>query len=288
MKSGKSKLKRIAFGILRIAVGVYLGLAVLMFLTQSRLVYFPKRDIIDTPESAGLAYESVSFTSADGVTLSGWFVPTTDVAGSKGTILFCHGNAGNISTRVSTVQVFNRMGLSVFIFDYRGFGESKGKPSEEGTYQDAEAARRYLIEERKVSNDELIIVGRSLGGPIAAWLARKHPPKALALENTFTKIGDVAAHHYPWMPVRWLLRYNYNTSDYISGLECPLLVLHSPDDWTVPFKFGRKLYEGAREPKQFLEISGTHNEGFETSGKTYTDGWEKFLKEFAPQNPTAP
>ncbi len=206
--------------------------------------------------------------------LSGWFVPAER---SRGVILFCHGNAGNISHRLESVQVFHRLGLSTFVFDYRGYGQSEGKPTEQGTYLDAEAAWRHLVQKQQVDPTEIIIFGRSLGGAIAAWLARDHPPKALIIESTFTSVRDIGAELYPYLPVRLLSRFDYNAMDYLRQVNCPVLIVHSRDDEIIPFSHGRRLLETANEPKEILEITGTHNEGFMTSAKRYEDGLDSFI-----------
>ncbi len=256
--------------------GVYLTFAGFLFIFQSHYIYYPERVLSVTPHSIGLQFESVSFETTDGVQLSGWFVPSES---ARGVILFCHGNAGNISHRLDSIQIFHQLGLDVFIFDYRGYGQSEGKPTEQGTYKDAEAAWRYLIEERQVKPNEVIIFGRSLGGAVASWLAQSHTPGGLILESTFTSLPDVAAGLYPYLPVRLLLRFEYNTAEYLGRVNCPVLIVHSRDDEIMPFSHGRRLFDMASEPKKFLEISGTHNEGFITSGKDYEDGLHTFISQ---------
>jgi len=254
----------------------YLIFAGFLFIFQSRYVYYPEHILVADPGNIGLDFESVCFEAADGVKLSGWFIPGE---GAQGVILFCHGNAGNISHRLESIQIFHRLGLDVFIFDYRGYGQSEGKPTEPGTYKDAEAAWRYLVEERQVNPGQVIIFGRSLGGAVASWLAQGRTPGALVLESTFTSLPDIAATLYPYLPVRLLLRFEYNTAEYLGGVDCPVLIVHSRDDEMMPSSHGRRLFEMARGPKQFLEISGTHNEGFITSGEHYEEGLNAFILE---------
>ena len=256
--------------------GVYLTFAGFLFIFQSHYIYYPERVLSVTPHSIGLQFESVSFETTDGVQLSGWFVPSES---ARGVILFCHGNAGNISHRLDSIQIFHQLGLDVFIFDYRGYGQSEGKPTEQGTYKDAEAAWRYLIEERQVKPNEVIIFGRSLGGAVASWLAQSHTPGGLILESTFTSLPDIAAGLYPYLPVRLLLRFEYNTAEYLGRVDCPVLIVHSRDDEIMPFNHGQRLFESAKEPKKFLEITGTHNNGFITSGKRYEDGLHTFISQ---------
>ena len=257
-----------------IIAGAYIILAGFLFVFQSHYVYYPDRVLSVDPGSIGLNFESVHFETADGVKLAGWFIPSDS---ARGVILFCHGNAGNISHRLESIQIFHRLGLDVFIFDYRGYGQSEGKPTERGTYEDAEAAWRYLTEVREVSPSQVIAFGRSLGGAVASWLAQSHTPGMLILESTFTSLKDVAATFYPYFPVRLLLRYEYNTAAYLGRVYCPVLIVHSRGDEIMPFSHGRQLFEMAREPKKFLEISGTHNEGFITSGKHYEEGLNAFI-----------
>ena len=270
-------LRRMLWSIVFIAVCVFVGLSVIVALFQSPFVYFPTRQIIITPDRMGLSYETVSFETTDGVRLAGWFVSAEP---SRGVILFCHGNAGNISDRIESIQVFHRLGLTTFIFDYRGYGTSEGKPTERGTYLDAEAAWRYLVQERHVPPTDIIFFGRSLGGAIVAWLAQEHPPKALIVESTFTSIPDIGADVYPYLPVRLLCRFNYSAVKYVRNVNCPILIVHSRDDEIIPFEHGRRLFEAANEPKEFLEITGTHNEGFITSGLRYRDGVDSFVARF--------
>jgi fermentation-respiration switch protein FrsA (DUF1100 family) len=268
---------RMIWSIISIAVLVYIGLLVIVFVAQPYFIYFPQKEFFETPDETGLSYEDVTFETADGVKLSGWFIPAEK---SRGVVLFCHGNAGNISHRMSSIRIFNRLGFSTFIFDYRGYGRSEGKTTEKGTYLDAEAAWRYLAKERHVSSTEIILFGRSLGGAIAARLAQNHTPKALLIESTFTSVPDIAANIYPFLPARLLARFDYNTGEYIKRINCPILVIHSINDDLIPFSHGRQLFEAAQGPKEFLEITGTHNEGFMTSGERYEDGLDGFLRDY--------
>lgn len=252
-------------------------------LFQSRLVYFPQPQLAATPDQSGLEYEAVSFQTSDGVRLSAWFVPASQ---ARAVVLFCHGNAGNISHRLPYLDIFHRLGLQTLLFDYRGYGQSAGRPSEQGTYLDAEAAWRYLAEQRGVQANQVVIYGQSLGGAVAAWLASRHPSAALILEASFTSLADVGAHHYPFLPVRLLSRFDYNTIGNLRQVSSPVLVIHSRQDELIPFNHGQRLFETAREPKMFLEITGDHNSGFLTSGPVYEEGLRQFLAEHLPLNPS--
>lgn len=255
-------------------VAAYVLFAGLLYTFQGSLIYYPQRKLVATPKDYGLTYEPVSFTTRDGLALSGWYLPA---AKQRGVVLFFHGNAGNISHRMISLQLFQKLGLSTFIFDYRGYGESEGKPTEVGTYHDAEAAWRYLVQTRKLDPSRIVFFGRSLGAAVATWLAQKHTPRAVIIESAFTGVPDLAAKFYPFMPVQWLTRFNYATIDYVAGLNCPILVVHSQEDDIIPFSHGRRLFEAARPPKEFLVIQGTHNDGFVVTGKRYEDGLNRFL-----------
>ncbi len=245
---------------------------------QSSLVYHPERRMTATPESAGIRYEDVALKASDGVSLAGWWV-----SGDPGreTVLFCHGNAGNISYLLETIRILRSMGLNVFVFDYRGFGTSGGKPSEKGTYKDVEAAWRYLVEDRKISPADIVLMGRSLGGSVAAYCAMKHPPRALILESAFTSMGEVMRNFCSCSPASTLVvRYRYETIAYIRRVKCPVLVIHSRYDEVVPFSHGLQIFEAAPQPKELLEIRGDHNRGFLMTEKAYETGIMTFLQKY--------
>ncbi len=265
--------------ILFVILLVYCSLALYVYLMQPRLLFYPDlpgRKLVATPASIGLEYESVTLTTEDGVSLDAWFIPYT---AGRGTLLFLHGNAGNISHRLDSLRLFHELGLAVLILDYRGYGESGGTPSEAGTYRDAMAAWRYLIGQRKIAAERIVLFGRSLGAGIAAELATRTRPGALIMESAFTSVPDMAATLYPWLPVRLLSRYRYDAREQLASINCPLLVAHSRDDEIIPFTHGQRLFEHAREPKQFLELRGGHNDGFLVTGQGYSDALERFLSD---------
>jgi fermentation-respiration switch protein FrsA (DUF1100 family) len=253
----------------------YLVLAAVLYFLQPKFLYSPEREVTGTPAELELDFEDVVFKSADGLNLGSWYIP---VDNPKFTLLFCHGNAGNIAHRLDSINIFHSLGLNCFIFDYRGFGVSQGKPNEEGTYTDAMAAYKWLNEEKNIPAENIIIFGRSLGGSIAAQLASQVEARALIIESAFTSYVDMGKEYYPYMPVRWFARFGYRTIDYIRNVRCPVMFIYSGDDEIVPFKFGLKLYEAANEPKEFIEIFGGHNDCFLVSSEIYTEIWEKWLK----------
>lgn len=256
---------------------LYVVYAFYLMIFQSRFVYFPEPLIETTPEAIGLEYEEVTLETADGVKLSAWFIPSEE---QRAVVIFCHGNAGNISHRMHTIKLLNRLGLSTLIFDYRGYGQSEGNPSEKGTYLDVEAAWQYIAILRQIEPEKIIILGRSLGGAIAAYLAQKNKPGMLIIESAFTSVPDMAAKIYPYMPVRLLSHINYPTREYISGVKCPVLIVHSRHDDIIPFDHGRRLFERANQPKEFLKISGNHNESYMISTEQHEECLRDFISKY--------
>lgn len=254
---------------------VYVVFGLAMYFAQPMLLYQPAHEITCTPAELGLDFENVNFESEDGMQLSGWYIPAAD---TRLTVLFCHGNGGNIMHRLDSVSIFNNLGANCFIFDYRGYGQSQGRPTEQGTYLDAMAAYKWLTEAKNISADGIIIFGRSLGGSIAAQLAANVKAAGLVLESTFTSYIDMGKKYYPYLPVGWFAKYRYDTVEYLKDVRCPVMVIHSGEDELVPFEFGRQLYEAANEPKEFVEIFGGHNDGFLVSGRGYRDAWTNWLK----------
>lgn len=258
-------------------LAIYALMALFLFLFQSHLMYFPDREIITTPRQIGAKYEAITLHTEDGVDISAWYIPAGE---AMGVVLFCHGNAGNISHRLPYVEIFSDLGLSTLIFDYRGFGTSEGSPSEKGTYRDVRAAWDYLTTRKGVPPGKIILFGESLGGSIAAWLAQELPPDlapaGLILQSAFTSIPDMAARIYPFFPVKLLARYEYNTAAYLSRVTCPTLIVHSCEDELVPYAHGCKLYEMATCPKQFLDMKGDHNNGFMLNRSAYAEGIGQF------------
>jgi len=253
----------------------YSVLALTLYFMQPKFLYKPVRDVPYAPNEMSLDYEDVIFKTSDDILLNGWYIPAP---AAESTVLFCHGNGGNIMHRLDTISILHNFGLNCFIFDYRGYGKSEGKPTEGGTYLDVRAAHKWLTEEKKASPDNIIIFGRSLGASIAAQLASRVEAEALIIESAFTSYADIGQKFYPYMPVRWFAKFSYPTVDYVKNVHCPTLVIHSRTDELVPFEFGLELYAVANEPKQFVEICGSHNDGFLASSEIYKKAWSKWLK----------
>lgn len=263
--------------VLGMVIAVYAGLALLLFVFQSKLIYMPWRNVDNTPADFRLPFEDLRITTPDGQTLAAWYIPAEN---AELTVLFCHGNAGNIGHRLDTLQIFHDLGLNCLIFDYRGYGQSTGRPTEEGTIIDAIACRQWLLDNKGIAPDGIIIFGRSLGGAVAALTAARipeAPPAALVIESSFTSVPDLGARLYPWLPVRLFARYAYNAQKAIQTVNCPVVIIHSPDDEMIPFEMGRRLYDSAPDPKRFVELKGTHNEGFIDNISLYRKLWSDTL-----------
>ena len=237
---------------------------------KENFIFFPDSYFIGDPADWGLPFEDIYFSTADELTLHGWFVPGS----SRITLLWCHGNAGNISHRLDNLKLLHdRLALNIFIFDYRGYGRSQGKPSEEGTYRDAEAAMAHLRIRKDIDQDAVIIFGRSLGGAIAVDLASKHQCLGLILESTFSSLAGM----FPYLPAD-AIPIKYDSLAKIKQVRMPLLMLHGDCDEVVPFQSGRKLFEAASEPKEFYTIKGAgHNDTYTTGGEGYMAVFQGFI-----------
>ena len=265
---------RYLMNLILIIVGVYGLICLLAFVFQSQMIFFPDRRLMTTPDQGGMTYEDVFFDTEDSVRLHGWFVPAES---ARATLLFFHGNAGNISHRIESIRIFHDLGLSVFIFDYRSYGRSGGRISEKGVYADGRAALKVLGEKYGTPPEEVIYFGRSLGGGAAIELATHATPKALIIESGFPSVPELGQRVYPWLPVRWLGRIRFDSKPRVARLDCPKLFIHSRDDEIAPFAMGQRLFDTAAEPKSFLETRGDHNSGFLGSGAIYVDGLAGFL-----------
>lgn len=258
----------------------YALLVVFAFLFTDRLTFFPSRTLRACPLDRGLEYEDVFFRAEDGTALHGWFVPGE----ADGTILMCHGNAGNVSHRLDWLEIFHGLGLSVFVFDYRGYGRSEGRPTREGVLSDAAGAWRYVTEERGVAADRIVLHGHSLGGAVAAWAAERFTPAGLILEGAFTTLADAGRKFFFYLPVRLIVGDAFDTLGHLARLSCPVLVASSPDDEIIPGEQGKILFEAAREPKRFLPMTGDHNLAFLHTGQAYVDGVRAFFARVLPSN----
>ncbi len=250
---------------------------------EARSLYAPSRVLDATPATLGLAYEDVDFFAEDGVRLHGWWIPHPE---ARGTILYCHGNGLNIANRIGLCRDLHRLGVNVFIFDYRGYGRSRGWPTEQGTYRDARAA--YEVVRARHDDAErppVIVFGASLGGTIAAQLALDKPVRGAIFEASFSSVVDVGERLYPWLPVRWFAKHRYEADRRVPHITAPKLFASSRHDQLIPFELGRKLYEAAAEPKEFFELSGPHDEASWNNTPAYWPVLEAFVHRALPAPP---
>ena len=241
-------------------------------------IYFPSREIEVTPGDVGLTFEDVRIKASDGVVLHGWFV----TGGGDATLVWFHGNGGNISHRVNNIrELVARLDINVLIFDYRGYGRSEGSPYEEGTYLDAEAAIEHVLARDDVDEEKIIYFGRSLGCAVAAEMAIKFPPRALICESGFTSVKGMTKRVYPFLPgLQLLVTTKYDTLSKIAQLDIPVMVLHGDRDEIVPFSMSRELYDAAKGPKRFYAIEGAgHNDTYHVGGSPYFEALREFVEE---------
>jgi uncharacterized protein len=220
-------------------------------------VFFPSRGMTVTPSVIDLPWEDAYFKTGDDVRLNGWFFKNPR---ARSTIFFAHGNAGNMSDRLFKIKFFYELGLNVFIFDYRGYGKSEGKPSEAGIYLDAQSAYDYLQSRGDVDMKNIILYGASIGGTVVIDLATHRNAVLLVVESSITNARDMAGIFYPFVPP-FFLTLKFDSIEKVRTLSVPKLFIHSPDDEVVPYWVGQKLFEAAAQPKEFLKINGGHNDG---------------------------
>ncbi|MDZ7838588.1 MAG: alpha/beta hydrolase [Actinomycetota bacterium] len=235
---------------------------------------FRLRKIIADPGSVGLDFQDIYFWSGGDIKLHGWFVPCTN---SDKTILVFHGNGGNISHRLQLIRILHSIGLSVFIIDYRGYGRSRGKPTEEGTYADGMAAMDYLINNQGLKKEDIIVYGRSLGRPYCSQGCGWLPPLALVLDSTFTSIKEFAAQLHPGLPVRKFFKFNYPTIKWVAEVRCPVLLFHSQQDGYIPYSHARELFKNIKVEKKLVTIMGDHSDGYMVSEEKYRESLGKFI-----------
>lgn len=254
---------------------------------EQQNVYQPSRTWWATGAELGGPWEAVEFKASDGVRLSGWFFPArTNAAFPNLVVLISHGNGGNVSHRLTFYQLLLDLGVNVFAYDYRGYGQSEGRPSEAGTYLDAEAALGWL-KQRGFAEGNIVAHGESLGGGIASELALRHPGlRGLILRSTFTTIPDIGAELFPILPVRTLSRIRYATIEKLPQIRVPVLILHSRTDTLIAFRHAERNFEAAKAPKWLHEIQGDHNDQPDASPQVYSDAVRDFLLATSPSLPT--
>jgi fermentation-respiration switch protein FrsA (DUF1100 family) len=244
---------------------------------EDRFIFHPDHVTNRDPSHIGLTFENVFFTTQDGIRLHGWFIPHQD---ARATLVWFHGNAGNISDRLLNIKLLHdRINTNIFIFDYRGYGQSEGSVSEKGTYLDGEAAIAYLLGRDDAAARKLILFGRSLGAAVAAEIATRVTTLGLILESPFVSIREMAREIFPSLPIGWLLRTRYDTLEKVRLVKTPILVLHGDRDATVPFAHGKRVFEVASQPKRFHRIVGaSHNDTFVVGGEKYYEVLREFIE----------
>jgi pimeloyl-ACP methyl ester carboxylesterase len=269
---------------LRIATLLLVASAI-MLLFERKLIYFPQRSHDLGPRDLGLAFEDVRLTAEDGVGIHAFYLPPPGAP--RWTVLLAHGNAGNVSHRLDRVIFLQaKLGAEVLLFDYRGYGRSEGSPDEEGTYRDARAAHRFLVEEKRVPPERLVLFGESLGSAVALDLALARPCRALVLESPFASVPAMARAVYPFLPLWPFVRTRYDNEAKAPRLTVPLLVLHGERDEVVPFAQGRRVFEAAPGPKHFFAIPRAgHNDTYLVGGDAYWDAVRDFLETLPQPRP---
>lgn len=257
-----------------IAVFLILGVLYLRYI-ELRSIFYPLRKIEIAPQNGGLDYEDIYCPTEDGISLNGWLIKSP---GARTTLLFFHGNAGNISHRLDKIALFYKLGINTFIIDYRGYGKSKGRPSEEGIYKDGRAAYDYLSRRSDLGTKK-IAYGESLGCAVAVDLSLHRQLDAVILDSAFTSAKDMARQVYPFIP-SFLIVSKFDSLGKIKALNMPKLFIHSINDEIVPIFQGEKLFNAAKAPKEFLRITGGHNSGFFVSQELIREKLKNFLAKF--------
>jgi hypothetical protein len=271
---------RSALRIVGVPAIVYLGLIGFAMLLEESLIFYPTPYPEGDWQPAGLKFEDADFTAADGVRLHGWYCA---IESPRATVLFSHGNAGNITHRSDEIQLWQRhLHVSVFIYDYRGYGRSQGSPNEAGVYADARAAYRWLNERRGIAADDIVLRGESIGGAVSLELALHVPHRALIMESSFTSAIEIGERMMPWLPVRLLIRNRFDSINKIGNYHGPLLVTHGTRDSIVPFEMGQRLFERANEPKRFYAVrDADHNDVPFVGDAPYFQAIDEFLRAIA-------
>ena len=273
----KSSLRKALLSLLKIGLSVYVILALLLFVFQKKLIFFPTAEIGVTPASNDWDFEEFTL-SVDTFETFGWFIPAQ--AETSRTILFSHGNAGNIGDRLDTIRIFRDLGFNVAIYDYGGYGKSTGSSSEKRCYADARAVWTYLTVERGIAATSIVLFGRSLGGGVTSQLATEVDAAAVVLESTFYSVTRLAHELYPVYPAKLLVRHRFDSGSRVANIDEPILHIHSPEDELIPHSHGQALFDASTEPKEYLELRGGHNDGFWISGETYSNGLANFFRKY--------
>ena len=296
----KPHMRRVLLSVAFVLFASFVGLIALILLFENSFIYFPSKypegdwGIENDACSEGVIFpkiEDCHFFAADGIQLHAWYCAPYQVSVGKPielsaemVLLWCHGNAGNITYRHDMIRMLMEVPVNIFIFDYRGYGKSEGTPSEQGIYQDARAAWLYLTVDRRISANRIIIFGKSLGGAPAIDLAAHVQCAGLIVQSSFTSASDMARRVMPFIPP-FLIRTKMNSIDKIRSVQCPKLFIHSPADEVIPYEQGRRLFEAASEPKQFYKVANAaHNDTYIVGGEASLDAIRRFVNSCRPTN----
>jgi len=277
-------LRRVLIGLIVLTVVGYGGILIWFSAHESNLLFFPERDLETSPDQFGIVYGKVQIPSTDSVRLVCWLIPSADT--STLWVLYLHGNAGNIAKRgyVEHLSQLHKLGLNILAVDYRGYGESSGKPTEQGLYDDARSGFEYLRSMQHVPAERIIVYGYSIGSAVAVDLVSKVPAAGLIVEGSFTSISDVGQRHYPYIPVKLMAGKLFAADEKVRAIAVPKLFIHARDDRTIPIEFGRKLFEVAPEPKTFLEVRGGHESAHKVDAQLFYGGIQLFLLQINSSN----
>jgi len=260
-------------------LAIFVIFVVALRLMENSMIYFPVKypEGFWQPAAFGVTIEDCFFTAQDGVKLHGWYAPQE---GARQTLLWCHGNAGNISHRLDQMKMLlGRVKANIFILGYRGYGRSQGSPGEEGLYKDAQAAYDYLVSQKNVKASQVVIYGQSLGGAVAIDLALARPCAGLIIESSFTSAKDMAKHLYSFLPMHYFMGVRFDSAAKIAQLHRPVLIMHGTRDEVIPFELGQRLFSAANEPKEFYPIQGaTHNDPYLVGGEAYYAKMQEFIQ----------
>lgn len=242
---------------------------------EGKAVYFPLREIQQTPRDAGLAFEDVELNTTDGETIHGWFVPAAK--SDAPVFLFLHGNGGNVSHRLEKLAIFHSLGVATLIIDYRGYGRSTGSPSEPGIYTDAQTAYRYLTDTKGIDPKRIVLYGESLGSAVAVHLGSEVPAGGVVIESGFTSVPDIAQKMFPFLPARWIVKHRFDSIAKVDRINAPLLIMHSREDEMFEMSHPERLLAAARDPKRLVELRGGHNDAFRVSEADYRAALASFI-----------
>jgi fermentation-respiration switch protein FrsA (DUF1100 family) len=250
----------------------YLIVALVFASRQDALFFQPKRELAAQPDEVGLVHEDVIIETPDGLRLHGWWLPTADGAHGPGagfTLLYLHGANANLGDRVDALAFWHGLGFAILAIDYRGYGQSEGRPDEQGLYMDVHAAWHWLIDDQEIAPAAVVVAAESMGVSLATQLGLTVRPAGMVLEAGFTCAADVAMRRYPWLPVRLMMRLQLSNEDRIHRVRCPKLLVHSVEDQLVPITLGRRLERRAGHASRFLAIRGRHARACVDGGDRY-------------------